>query len=134
MFGSTLRSIPVSGWRPASGWIFNRSVTKGGPVTESDYHFEVRHNEKDGRFEAIREGQVVGLLRYTVDGERFYAEETVVDPAASGHGIAGALAKAVLEWQLEAGDKQVIANCPFVASYLNKHPEYKPLELAPSKR
>jgi predicted GNAT family acetyltransferase len=69
-----------------------------------------------------------------MDGElatlqyRFYKNDialmhTEVSEKLSGKGLASALAKYGLEWAKEH-NKKVMVYCPFVASYLKKHPEY----------
>jgi uncharacterized protein len=51
---------------------------------------------------------------------------TEVPPALEGRGIAGALAKFALEEARRAG-LRVIPSCPYVASYIRRHPEYADL-------
>ena len=69
-----------------------------------------------------------------MDGElavlqyRFYKNDialmhTEVPEKLSGKGLASALAKYALEWA-KNNNKKVMVYCPFVASYLKKHPEY----------
>ncbi|QEC70088.1 N-acetyltransferase [Panacibacter ginsenosidivorans] len=59
---------------------------------------------------------------------RFYKDDialmhTDVPDTLGGKGIASALAVHALEWAKEH-QKKIIVYCPFVASYLKKHPEY----------
>jgi predicted GNAT family acetyltransferase len=54
---------------------------------------------------------------------------TEVAPELAGQGYAGTLAKAGLEYAREHG-LRVVAHCPFVRSYLERHPEYADLTKA----
>jgi len=54
---------------------------------------------------------------------------TIVPAALSGRGIGSKMAKFVLDEARENGEK-VIPQCPFVAAYIKKHPEYSELVLS----
>jgi hypothetical protein len=51
-----------------------------------------------------------------------------VDPSFNGKGIAGALARALLD-DARAANERVAPDCEFVASYLDRHPEYQHLRV-----
>lgn len=51
---------------------------------------------------------------------------TVVPKALEGRGIGSRLARYVLDKARADGEK-VIAECPFIAAYIKKHPEYADL-------
>ena len=51
---------------------------------------------------------------------------TVVPLALEGHGIAGRLARAALDYARDRG-LSVVPLCPYVADYIGKHPEYEDL-------
>ncbi|WP_026877868.1 GNAT family N-acetyltransferase [Jiangella gansuensis] len=74
-------------------------------------------------YAAYLDGTRVGELVYARRGDRVIAVHTEVDPAAEGKGIGGALARALLD-DARQGGLAVEAQCPFVASYLDRHPEY----------
>jgi predicted GNAT family acetyltransferase len=83
---------------------------------------EIINNTKQQQFE-VTENNKLAILVY-----RFYKNDialmhTEVPAALSGKGIASALAKHALEWAKEH-NKKVMVYCPFVASYLKRHPEY----------
>src|SRR4051812_20958807 len=78
-----------------------------------------------------------GVFRVELDGKRAelaYQERpgritfmhTEVPPAFQGHGIAGKLAQAGLEYA-KARKLLVVPKCPFVQAYITKHPEYQSL-------
>jgi hypothetical protein len=103
------------------------------PPASSD-PIEVRINEKESRFEA---SALEGLaeLRYRVlrDGTLVLVH-TEVPPALEGRGLASRLARAALELARARGVK-VIVLCPFVAAFIERHPEFKDLvrESSPSR-
>ncbi len=80
-----------------------------------------------GRFELERDGQAA-TLDYTLAGEVLALLETEVPEALRGTGIAGALAKTALDYAREH-HLTVDVICPFVAGYLETHPEYLDLVL-----
>jgi len=78
-----------------------------------------------GRFELERDGHVA-YLEYTVAGNVLGLQHSEVPEALRGSGIAAVLAKTALDW---AEEHHMIVDvvCPFVADYLEKHPEYSHL-------
>jgi predicted GNAT family acetyltransferase len=81
----------------------------------------VIHNETGRRFEVRQEG-LVATLTYEREGGKIKLVDTQVPEALGGRGIGGALAKAGLEYARAQG-LAVEVICPFVQSYLKKHPE-----------
>jgi predicted GNAT family acetyltransferase len=82
----------------------------------------VTDNAAQQQFEVHQDGEVA-ILVY-----RFYKNDiafmhTEVPPQLENHGIASALAKHAFEWAKEH-NKKVMVYCPFVASFLKRHPEY----------
>ena len=82
---------------------------------------------------AVEQFPAAGVFRIELDGKRAelsYAEgasritfiHTEVPQAFQGQGIAGKLAKAGLEYA-KARKLAVIAKCPFVKAYIEKHPD-----------
>src|SRR5215213_7284954 len=85
----------------------------------------VTNNETQQQFE-VHMNNELAVLQY-----RFYKDDialmhTDVPDELSGKGVASALAVYALEWAKEH-EKKIIVYCPFVASYLKKHPEYDDL-------
>jgi predicted GNAT family acetyltransferase len=85
----------------------------------------VERDESTSRF-VIRSGKEHPFLRYNQIGSHIVLEHTEVPRAQQGQGLAGALAKAALEYARE-NNLSVIPVCPFVLSYLSRHPEYQSL-------
>jgi predicted GNAT family acetyltransferase len=80
---------------------------------------------ESGRFEIERDG-LVATLDYTLDNNVLTLLETEVPEALRGTGIAGALAQSALEWARER-HRKVDVVCPYVAGYLQSHPEFADL-------
>lgn len=74
-------------------------------------------------YAAYLDGERVGELTYSRQDGQVTAIHTSVDSSAEGHGIGSALARALLDDARAAGEP-VVAQCPFVTSYLDRHPEY----------
>ena len=82
----------------------------------------VINNTDQQQFEVHMDDHVAVLIY------RFYKNDialmhTEVPIALEGKGIASSLAKHALEWARDH-NKKVMVYCPFVASYLKRHPEY----------
>lgn len=86
---------------------------------------EIKHNVDQHRFETSIDGHV-GELAYRLDGNRIIFTHTGVPPEFRGKGIGAALVKAGLDYAAAQG-LAVVPRCPFVAAYVDKHPEYQRL-------
>lgn len=80
------------------------------------------------RFEARRDGVLVGWLEYTNAGKRVVLSHTEVPTQFEGTGVASGLVRSVLD-TIAAGDppQEVVPVCPFVAQWLLRHTDYAPL-------
>ena len=74
----------------------------------------------------VGEGKDAAVLQYRLTPGRISFMHTLVPEAFRGQGIAQRLAHAGLE-HAKAEGLRVVPICPFVQSYLKKHPEYQPL-------
>ncbi|BEL12192.1 hypothetical protein Q0Z83_103830 [Actinoplanes sichuanensis] len=74
------------------------------------------------RYEVQIGGEVVGTLEYAMKSGQIELLNTEIDQAFSGRGLAGRLAAAALA-AARARDLTVIATCPYVAGYLERHSE-----------
>ena len=86
---------------------------------------EVVNNTGLHRFEVTMDGSTAHL-EYRLVSNLISLIHTEVPEALEGRGIGAALAKAGLEYAREHGI-QVVPLCPFVQSYLKRHPEYQDL-------
>lgn len=78
------------------------------------------------RYEAVLDGQVVGFAQYRVHPYAVELTHVEVDEAYEGQGIGSVLARAALD-DIRAQGAQVVPVCPFVASYVKRHPGYADL-------
>ena len=88
--------------------------------------YDIRNNESRSRFETTVDGHT-GYTEYDLEEpNRIVFTHTVVPDALGGRGIAAAIVKYALD---SAREKQltVVPQCPYVASYIGKHPEYQDL-------
>ena len=74
-----------------------------------------------GRFELTVDGQTA-FLTYTIAGDRIRMIHTEVPPGLQGHGYANQLARAALDFARRE-KLRVVPLCPFVRSYIQRHPE-----------
>lgn len=88
------------------------------------------HRPEESRFEAAVDGAVVGRLEYALIGGTVDLHHTFVDPSMRGHGVAGQLVEEALR-ELRAEKLHVRPSCPYVAGYIEDHPEHQSL-LEPS--
>jgi uncharacterized protein len=87
----------------------------------------VRDNAERRRFELDVDGHVA-FSNYSRAGDVLTLLHTEVPKALNGRGIGSALVRGELEMARAQGLK-VVAKCPFVVAYLNKHAEYADLLL-----
>ncbi len=88
-----------------------------------DYTDQVVNNVKKFRFEVVSGSQVSKLEyrlgRYTID-----LVHTEVPEQLTGQGIGSSLVDAALT-HARANGLKVIASCPFVAAYVDRHPDWE---------
>jgi predicted GNAT family acetyltransferase len=83
-------------------------------------------NTAESRFELRSGDGLLGFLDYRLHPDAISLVHTEVLPAYSGQGHAATLARAALDEARSRGLK-VVPICPYVASYIGKHPEYADL-------
>ncbi|GAB2619014.1 hypothetical protein Aab01nite_32920 [Paractinoplanes abujensis] len=83
------------------------------------------------RYELLVGGEVAGVLDYRRHGDRIELLNTVIEQSFSGRGLAGRLASAALE-DARGRATPVVASCPFISGYLDRHPEYADLLATPT--
>jgi predicted GNAT family acetyltransferase len=87
---------------------------------------EVTDHPELTRWVATVDGEPAGFAQYIRRGGRVLFVHTVVDDAFEGRGVGSALARAALDGARVAGDP-VVPLCPFIAAYIEKHPEHADL-------
>jgi len=83
---------------------------------------EVRNNQERTRYEIVVDGVVAGFLQYTMRGGRLILVHTEVDDAFEGRGLASQLVRGALD-DARRRNLQVVPICPFVESYIERHPD-----------
>ena len=89
---------------------------------------EIIDNPDANRFEIHADG-ATAFLTYRMNGDAMEYLHSETPAELRGRGYAGELVKFALDGDRIAGRK-VIPTCPFVKSYIEKHPEYAPFVLA----
>lgn len=85
----------------------------------------VRDNAGRHRFELDADGHIA-FANYKREGGVLTVMHTEVPKALNGKGIGSALVRGLLDLARAQGLK-VVPLCPFVAAYMDKHPEYADL-------
>jgi predicted GNAT family acetyltransferase len=85
----------------------------------------ITDNRAAQRFEASIDGKTA-FLEYRLATGSITLRHTEVPDELRGHGLAGKLAQAALEFARREG-LRVAVQCPFVREYIRRHPEYTDL-------
>ena len=93
-----------------------------GSVAET----EIVDAPQASRYELRLGGRLIGLAAYRRRDGRIAFTHTEVDESCEGHGFGSRLAAAVLEDSRREGIA-VVPLCPFIAHYIERHPEYEQL-------
>ncbi len=99
-----------------------------GTAPESADAPVVTDNAGRSQFEVHVGGERAGLVQYRLNGNVLSLIHTEVNDKFQGMGLAGTLARGALDSARERG-LAVLPFCPYVASWIRKHPDY--LDLVP---
>ena len=88
--------------------------------------YDIRNNEQASQYETTIDGHVAYTAYDLEEPDRIVFTHTVVPDALAGRGVAGAIVKFALD-DARARKLTVVPQCPYVASYVKKHPEYEDL-------
>jgi uncharacterized protein len=94
-----------------------------------DDDVETRDNPSQLRYELLVDGQVRGTILYRRLPDAVALVHTDVDPGLEGRGLGARLVAGALD-DIRARGLHVVPICPFVLSYLDRHPEYRDLVVA----
>ena len=83
---------------------------------------EIAHNPAESRFETWLDGQLA-KLDYMEDGNTIVMMHVGVPYEFRGHGVAGKITKAGLEYA-KTRSLRVIPMCSYVAAYIRRNPQY----------
>ena len=87
---------------------------------------DIRDSPAMSRFEMPPDDGALAVPYYEVEDGRVVLLHTEARQELSGLGYGSRLAHGVFE-TLRRDGKRVIARCPFMSSYVARHPEYGPL-------
>jgi predicted GNAT family acetyltransferase len=85
----------------------------------------VLNNPSSQRFEITIDNQTA-FLTYQRKQDTLVLIHTEVPAALAGRGVGSALARAALD-QARSEGLSIVPRCPFVVSYVKRHPEYNGL-------
>ena len=91
----------------------------------SEKKYTLIDNVNQNRFE-FHIGDQVAVADYQINGTEISLPHVGVPKALEGQGIASELVLAVLK-NIEGRELKLIPICPFVVSYVQRHPEWKKL-------
>jgi uncharacterized protein len=87
---------------------------------------QVANNADAGRYEVSLDGEPAGFAEYRLRDGRVIFTHTEVGSAFEGHGLGSSLARGALDSVRNRG-LQAVPLCPFIAAYIERHPEYQDL-------
>ncbi|MEV1242536.1 GNAT family N-acetyltransferase [Nonomuraea sp. NPDC050022] len=87
---------------------------------------EIVDNAAESRFEILVDGTVAGFADYRLLPTKIVFTHTEVLPQHEGQGLAGKLVGHALDASRDTG-LRVVPLCPYVAKYIQRHPQYKDL-------
>ncbi|MEO5959258.1 MAG: GNAT family N-acetyltransferase [Opitutaceae bacterium] len=85
----------------------------------------VKHNVDAHRFEATVDGHLA-VADYAIEGERMIFTHTFVPAQLRGRGLAEKLVRVGLE-HARSERLRVVPACSYVAAFIERHAEFKPL-------
>ena len=83
-------------------------------------------NPSELRYEAWVDGELAGVIRYTLAGDTITMVHTDVAPRFEGEGVGSELVRAALD-DTRDRNRRLRPLCPFVSEYIRRHPEYDTL-------
>ena len=86
----------------------------------------VVRNEAQHRYEATVDGQLAGFAQFRTKPGVSIFWHTEIDPAYEGKGVGSTLARQALD-DVRGRGEHVVAQCPFIAAYIERHPDYADL-------
>ena len=88
---------------------------------------QVTDNPGESRFEAHVAGELAGFAAYRTADDTIVFTHTEVFDAFEGKGVGSALARSALDDVRERGGRRVLAICPFIKTWMLRHPAYADL-------
>ena len=85
---------------------------------------ETSNNLDEHRYEAHLDGELAGFIEYQPSVGLVTLDHTEVDDRFEGHGVGSAMVRFALDELRADGSRRVLVRCPFIKSWIRKHPEY----------
>lgn len=99
---------------------------RDGPTRVETARGAVIENTTLGRFELLREGQVVSVAIYRSEGDRVIVPHVETEPAHRGNDYAAELMEGMLSLLRSTG-RSMTPLCSYAAGYVQAHPEHHDL-------
>ena len=90
---------------------------------------DVTRNEDRSRYEISFDGRLVGFADYHRRGEAVVFPHTEIEPSMRGRGLGAVLVRHALD-DVRATGGSVVAQCWYVAQFIDEHSEYADLLVA----
>jgi uncharacterized protein len=87
---------------------------------------EVRNNAPRSRYEVSLDGRLVGFADYRARGDTVVFPHTEIEPSMRSRGLGAELVRSALD-DVGARGGTVVAQCWYVAEFIDRHPEYADL-------
>lgn len=94
--------------------------------SQEDTSVLVRDNPESGAYEAVIDGEVIGIVGYNDAHDRRVLTHTAIDPGYRHQGLAHRLIRYALD-DIRTHHRTVTIICPIVTDFIRKHPEYTDL-------
>lgn len=92
-------------------------------MTEATEQSTVVNNPDKNRYEVFYGGDLAGFAEYIERGTETVFTHTEVDSAFEGKGLGSKLAGFAIKDTIDR-ERTIRPECPFIRSYLERHPEY----------
>lgn len=79
------------------------------------------------RYELRVDGVRAGLIDYVHEGNTVALTHTEVDAEFQNRGLASVLVRGALDHIRDGTDLRVVPQCPYVATWITRHPDYADL-------
>lgn len=83
----------------------------------------ITHDPARSRYDLVVDGALGAYAEYELSGDTIVFTHTVTTPALRGRGLAAKVVRHALD-DARADDRIVVAQCWYVAQYIDQHPDY----------
>ncbi len=85
---------------------------------------EIMRSDERHRYDLTVDGRRAGVSQFRLAPGTIVFTHTIIRPEFEGMGLGSRLAKYVLDDAVARGER-IVPECPFIAAYLRRHPEYE---------